>query len=105
MVVDTKQVNNTSEQRVKIMKASNQKSSILTSQRKPFTANNLFSEIHGENYFVFSYGHHWILYAFVNCVWYENKDRYSVSTSKHRSQSRPTSNTILVSNEEIRKFY
>lgn len=87
------------------MKTSNIKCSQYVDDKMSFQANNIFSENHGEKYFVFSYGHHWILYAYVDGIWYENKDRYSVSTSKHRSQARPNAQTTLISKTDIHKLY
>ena len=86
-------------------RTSNIKSRELTSQRIPFIANNLFAESHGENYYVFSYGHHWILYAYVDGIWYENIDKYSTTTSKHKSQSRPNAETVELTKSEIHKLY
>ena len=89
-----------------MLRTSNRNCGHLVENRILFKANNIFSELHGENYFVFSYGRHWILFAFVDGIWYENKDKYSQSTSKHRSQARPAGvNTILVSKEAIHKLY
>lgn len=41
-------------------------------------------------YVVYSYGVHFPMYAKVRGAWYENKDKYSVSTSRHMSQYRPS---------------
>ena len=35
-------------------------------------------------------------------TWYENADRYSVSTSKQQNQLRPSSPTIKMGNEQMR---
>lgn len=54
-----------------------------------FKANNIFSEQYKGFYTVFSYGHHFPMYAFDGKSWYENVDKYSVTTSKHHTQARP----------------
>lgn len=45
-------------------------------------------------YVVYSYGYHFPMY--IHCrqanLWYGNSDRFSVSTSKHQSQARPSRN-------------
>jgi hypothetical protein len=40
-------------------------------------------------YVVYSYGQHFPMYAKIRGAWYANKDKYSVSTSRHQSQYRP----------------
>jgi len=60
-----------------------------------FKANNIF----GENapsgvYVVYSYGRHWPMFAYIGDVWYENSDRFSPTTSKHRSQVCPPVDTV-----------
>jgi len=40
-------------------------------------------------YVVYSYGEHFPMYAKIRGAWYANKDKYSVSTSRHQSQYRP----------------
>ena len=52
---------------------------------------------HKLRYVVTSYGTHWPLFIWDDGVWYENADKYSVSTSKHRSQLHPLSNTVPMS--------
>ena len=70
----------------------------------------LFTERPTWLYAVYSYGHHFPLYVaeWLNpdksdIKWYENSDRYSVSTSKHKSQLRPSNvTTMLLNNEDMR---
>lgn len=40
-------------------------------------------------YVAYSYGDHWPLYVCCDGRWFENVERYSVTTSKHRGQLRP----------------
>ena len=70
----------------------------------------LFTERPTYIYAVYSYGHHFPLYIaeWLNpdksdIKWYENADRYSVSTSKHRSQLRPSNTkTTLLNTEDMK---
>lgn len=55
-------------------------------------------------YVVYSYGDHWPLFVCHDGVWYENIDRYSVTTSKHRSQSHPHCDTIPASCDDLKRF-
>jgi hypothetical protein len=57
--------------------------------RAAFTGNSVFSEHRGDRYIVYSYGHHFPMYICEHDTWYENVDRYSVTTSKHKSCTRP----------------
>jgi hypothetical protein len=82
-----------------IPKVANGKCREYVRNMKEFTGNNLFarytcatpgttSEIF---YVVYSYGSHYPLFIY-HCstkTWFENEDRYSVTTSKHRSQAHP----------------
>ena len=70
--------------------------------RKEFEGSNTFaewslgkgaSEGSPRRYIVYSYGKHWPLFIWENGVWYENADRASVSTSKHRTQLHPHTQT------------
>jgi len=61
------------------------------------TTGNLFSCIYSyankssQRYVVFSYGGHWplFIYDYGTQRWFENDDRYSKTTSKHRSKAHP----------------
>jgi len=87
------------------MKTSNIQCRKLVQERKPFKGNNLFGEQDGNLYVVYSYGHHWPLFVYSACgIWYENANKRSVSTSKHRMQSNPLVNTIPMSVEALKTF-
>lgn len=86
------------------MKTSNQKCRQFVQAKTPFKANNLFGEVYNNNYVVYSYGYHFPLFAFINGEWYENKDKYSVSTSKRQGQAHPLGNTIKVSVDELKSL-
>jgi hypothetical protein len=81
------------------MKTSNRAAGALVSRQVVFKGSNTYSERNGVQYVVYSYGEHFPLYLWVNDtmggttpegVWYENRERYSSSTTRHRSQLRPT---------------
>lgn len=55
-------------------------------------------------YVVYSYGPHWPLFVCHDGTWYENIDRCSVTTSKHRSQSHPHCDTIPASCDDLKRF-
>ena len=77
--------------KVTVIKTTNAKCSKFVEEKIPFKANNIFAEKTSEgNYIVYSYGYHFPIYAFVDGVWYENSDKYSVSTSKQQTQARPS---------------
>jgi len=83
------------------MKVSNKNARAQVQSRLSFEGNNTFGEWIGESYAAFSYGHHWPLFAYVGGQWYENIDRYGVTTSKHRSQLHPLEETEKVTKEEL----
>lgn len=74
------------------MKTSNRNARYAVDNLCPFQANNLYAQNRGRFYVVFSYGEHWPLWVHDNRshVWYENSDKYSVTTGRHKSQSRPS---------------
>lgn len=90
-----------------IQRIANQKAHEHVSRREPFKGSNLYAEYRTvkqdsfreairealgeplEVYAVFSYGEHFPIYAFRAGQWFRNKDKYSVTTSKHQSQARP----------------
>ena len=61
--------------------------------RAEFEGSNLYGQwlYDGIWYVVFSYGSHWPLHAYSEELdaWFSNEDKYSVSTSKHKSQTWP----------------
>jgi hypothetical protein len=83
------------------MKVSNGKARSQVQARLPFRGNNTFGEWIGESYACFSYGHHWPLFAYVDGTWYENGDRYGVTTSKHHGQLHPLEETEKVTKDEL----
>lgn len=86
------------------MKVSNTKCRSLVINRQEFKANNIFAELRDGIYTVFSYGYHWPLFACINGQWFENSDRYSVTTSKHRGNTNPHVDTIKVSRDDLKRM-
>lgn len=86
------------------MRTTNAKCWEMAVQRKPFKASNIFAEMRGSTYVVYSYDYHWPLYVNKDGVWYETNAKYSRSTAKHWSQARPTFNTILTTIDDIKKL-
>lgn len=83
------------------MKVANSNARKQVQSRLAFKGNNTFAENLNGAYVVFSYGHHWPMFAYIDGTWYENDGRYSVSTSKHRSQLHPLTETEKVSKDEL----
>ena len=59
---------------------------------KEFKGNNIFTQKNDKVYVVYSYGYHFpmFIYNFELEQWFENTDKYSVSTSKQQTQCRPS---------------
>lgn len=100
-----------------IPKIANKDARDYVRSRKEFKGSNLFAEwvtvkYTDENghwqtrdvYVVASYGKHWPLFVYDDLVgvWFENMDRYSVTTSKHKSQAHPNVPTIACDKDVIR---
>ena len=81
----------------KIQKVPNGKCREYVRNHKEFNGNNLYGRVHYVSltdeylYVVCSYGAHFplFIYHYATDTWFENEDRYSVTTSKHRSQAHP----------------
>ena len=54
-------------------------------------------------YCVYSYGPHWPLFIYVPQVdtWFENKDKYGPTTSKHRTFTHPHCETVALSLKQM----
>ena len=91
------------------MNISNKDCAPYVTDRREFKGSNLFAEwdgvaewISGEGmYVVYSYGYHFPIYIWFRGVWYENADKYSMSTSKHQTQARPYADTIKKDTKEM----
>jgi hypothetical protein len=54
-------------------------------------------------YVVYSYDQHWPLFVYDNdrALWFENSDRYSRTTSKHRMQAHPLCDTLKLDCQQM----
>ena len=79
-----------------MVKTSNIKCSELVNKKIQFKANNIFSEYIKKDklYIVYSYGYHFPMYIKYKNTWYENSDKYSISTSKQQTQLRPCTDML-----------
>lgn len=89
------------------MRTSNKDARQYVQRKVEFKGSNTFAELLSPDdgvatfrYVVYSYGHHYPMFVAEwqagdreNATWYENSDRYSVSTSKQRSQLHPHTET------------
>jgi hypothetical protein len=86
-----------------VPRTSNSDSKAYTENHLPFMANNLEGKtLENGDYVVLSYGYYpiWFWHKRTN-KWYGNKDKFSVTTAKHISQSRPTYDAQMLSRGEM----
>jgi hypothetical protein len=82
-------------------RTSNIKASYLVNSKQDFKGSNTFAETKNNKYVVYSYGYHFPMYAFINGQWYGNSNKYSSSTSKHQSQTRPSGTITYKTTNEL----
>ena len=70
-------------------KIANKNASEFTTNKTEFVGSNTFGRWENGAYVVYSYGTHFPMYVYRGTQWYENSDKYSVSTSKQQNQCRP----------------
>jgi len=90
-------------------RVSNREAHAYVERHEPFKGSNTWAEwAHNRDgvsrYVVYSYGEHWPLFIYEEGKWYENADKYSRSTSKHRSQLHPLCETEKHSAEDMVKI-
>lgn len=71
---------------------------------EPFKGANTFGEWIGSSFVVYSYGRHWPLFVNWRGKWFENSDRYSSTTSKHRGQLHPHAETEPMECDAMKKW-
>jgi len=90
------------------MKTSNSKAREMVQNTWEFKGSNTFAEWIGKGsataYVVYSYGHHWPMFIKFENAWYENADRYSVTTSKQKNQLHPQCDTVKKTVQEMKKM-
>jgi hypothetical protein len=90
------------------MTISNKNARRYVENQREFKGSHAFAEVEGTQesgyvYKVYSYGYHFPLFVFKNNQWYFNKDKYSATTSIHKSQLMPiVENHIDLSTEELK---
>ena len=90
-------------------KIANKNAREYVQNKQPFTGSNLYSKwlrVAGrEMYVVYSYGYHWPLFVYDKAVevWFENTERVSVTTSKHRTMAHPHVPTIVCDTKTIQR--
>lgn len=67
----------------------------------PFQGNNLYGEWRDGRYVVTSYGDHFPLFIWEAGTWYENSEKITVTTSKHRAQTHPHEDTLLMTCKDM----
>lgn len=93
------------------MKIANRDARQYVQNHKPFEGNNLYAVTRqcaspdpenyntAQYYVVYSYGEHYPMFIYINGKWFENGDKYSPTTSKHRSQCHPHTDTFPLSTQ------
>jgi len=88
------------------VKTTNAKSRQFVQNLKPFIANNLSARIEQGKfnlYVIYSYGWYPLFaYDYNSNTWFENAEKYSVSTSKQRGQCHPQVKTIEISHASMK---
>ena len=73
-----------------MLKVANINARQAVTEKVEFNGSNTFGRWYDNGvYVVFSYGYHFPMYVNIRGVWYENEEKYSVSTSKQQTQLRP----------------
>jgi hypothetical protein len=101
---EQKKVGNTME------RIANQNAREYVQRNEPFQGSNMFGvfddDDQGSNtpYVVYSYGTHFPMFIYLGNTWYENSDKYSVSTSKQQTQAHPQMDTIKMTTKEMKEL-
>ena len=90
---------------MKIPKVPNIRCREYVKARKPFTGHNLYAKVYGAAYVVFSYGEHFPMFIHDGVKWFENRDRYSVSTSKQHGQAHPWADCEPMNTKQMRDLF
>ena len=100
------------------MKTSNKDARQYVQRKVEFKGSNTFSELLSPQddvatfrYVVYSYDYHYPMFVAEwqagdreNATWYENRDKYSVSTSKQKSQLHPHTNTTPLCTDDMKSI-
>ena len=88
-------------------KITNKQARAFVQNLKPFATSRrtLYAEWQTPTlYAVFSYGPHWPLFIYdvEDGTWFENEDKYGVTTTQHRNHTHPRTKTELRSTNYLR---
>jgi len=72
----------------------NSDASALVLKREEFKINTMYAKWINGRYVVYSYGEHYPMFVWRNGIWYENRDKYSQTTTIHHSAARPKGTEI-----------
>jgi len=87
----------------KMKRINNKQAASYVESQIPFQANNIHGQNEGDWFVVYSYGEHFPMYAWkAGLGWQGNKDKYSVTTSRHQNQVRPDGINAWHSTEELK---
>jgi len=86
-------------------KATHKQARLLIEEQATFTASSVFAIQYPRGYVVFSYGHHFPMFACVNDrdgsrKWFVNVRKYSTTTSKHTTTLRPRGVSLTPSSHD-----
>ena len=86
-------------------KITNRQAKSYVERLEEFKANNLSAKWEMGRYVVYSYGY-WPLWVYCNGnnFWYENTDKYSKTTSCHRTYANPGVKAIPMTRDEMEDF-
>ena len=96
------------------MRTTNQDAYSAVMAKEKFTASNMFAEWISRSwedkvrdlYVVYSYGYHFPMWVWDDSIkeWVGNKDKYSRSTTKQQSQTRPDNIKTWLDTDEIKRL-
>ena len=87
------------------MKIANRNAQEQVKSLTPFEGSNLNATLSNRFYVVYSYGYYPIyIYDLINRVWFECTDKFSRTTAKHITQSRPTEETIKFNKHQMKSI-
>jgi len=85
------------------MRTTNTKARSFVQDLIPFKASNLSGVEEGKFYVVYSYGWYPLFaYSYVEQRWFQNIEKYSVSTSRQTSQCKPLASFQLLSHDQMK---
>jgi len=89
------------------MKIANKDTGKYAGKKEPFVANNLSGIAINKKYIIYSYGWYPLYICDRHGIWYENTTKYSITTSKHKSQSHPWGSGKIIpkTHKQLKKIF